>query len=99
MMPPRARRESTLIAATPRRTRSVIASVPVRGVFVMQSGDVHCTEPRGLYDPRFEHDACGIGFVARLTGEPGPDTLPQARTAVANMAQRARAHARCKNGH
>ena len=22
----------------------------------------------GLYDPRFEHDACGVGFVADLSG-------------------------------
>ena len=21
---------------------------------------------QGLYDPAFEHDACGLGFVARL---------------------------------
>ena len=24
---------------------------------------------RGLYDPAFEHDACGVGFVARIDGE------------------------------
>ena len=24
--------------------------------------------PEGLYDPRFEHDACGVGFVADLQG-------------------------------
>ena len=23
----------------------------------------------GLYDPEFEHDACGVGFVAHLKGE------------------------------
>ena len=22
----------------------------------------------GLYDPTYEHDACGVGFVADLTG-------------------------------
>lgn len=22
----------------------------------------------GLYDPEFEHDACGVGFVAHLKG-------------------------------
>jgi glutamate synthase (NADPH/NADH) large chain len=27
-------------------------------------------QPTGLYDPRFEHDACGVAFVATLTGEP-----------------------------
>ena len=24
---------------------------------------------QGMYDPRNEHDACGVGFVATLTGE------------------------------
>ena len=24
----------------------------------------------GLYDPADEHDACGVGFVASLDGEP-----------------------------
>src|SRR5690606_19033662 len=23
----------------------------------------------GLYDPRFEHDACGVGFVAHIKGD------------------------------
>src|SRR5215471_8089228 len=29
------------------------------------------TPPRaqGLYDPRFEHDACGVGFVVNIKGE------------------------------
>ena len=26
-------------------------------------------EAQGLYDPRHEHDACGIGFVANIRGE------------------------------
>jgi glutamate synthase (ferredoxin) len=24
---------------------------------------------QGLYDPRFEHDACGVGFVVHMKGE------------------------------
>ena len=28
--------------------------------------------PQGMYDPRNEHDACGVGFVATLTGEAEP---------------------------
>ena len=23
-------------------------------------------EKQGLYDPQFEHDACGIGFIANI---------------------------------
>jgi glutamate synthase (NADPH/NADH) large chain len=32
----------------------------------------------GLYDPRDEHDACGIGFVANLSGEPTQEIIGQA---------------------
>lgn len=27
-------------------------------------------EAYGLYDPKFEHDSCGVGFIAHLDGEP-----------------------------
>ena len=53
---------------------------------------------RGLYDPRFEHDACGIGFVAHLSGEPSHAILAQALTAVANMAHRGGVGADGKSG-
>ena len=26
----------------------------------------------GLYDPSFEHDACGVAFVATMTGDAQP---------------------------
>ena len=26
-------------------------------------------EKRGLYDPRFERDACGVGFVVNIDGK------------------------------
>jgi glutamate synthase (ferredoxin) len=53
---------------------------------------------RGLYDPRFEHDACGIGFVARLSGAPSHDILAMALTAVGNMAHRGGVGADGKTG-
>ncbi|GAB4168979.1 MAG: glutamate synthase-related protein [Rhodocyclaceae bacterium] len=28
----------------------------------------HSAGPRGLYDPSYEHDACGVGFVAHIKG-------------------------------
>ena len=49
---------------------------------------ISATPRRGLYDPRFEHDACGIGFVARLSGDPSHEIVQMALTAVANMAHR-----------
>ena len=47
-------------------------------------------EPRktGLYDPAFEHDACGVGIVARLSGEPTHETLTRALTALENLEHR-----------
>ncbi|HEU5100009.1 MAG TPA: glutamate synthase large subunit [Roseiflexaceae bacterium] len=53
---------------------------------------------RGLYDPRFEHDACGIGFVAQLSGEVSHDILSMALTAVGNMAHRGGVGADGKSG-
>jgi glutamate synthase domain-containing protein 1 len=41
-----------------------------------------------LYRPEFEHDACGVGFVARITGQPGHDILQMALQAVSCMKHR-----------
>ena len=32
---------------------------------------------QGLYDPKFEHDACGIGCVANIKGVPSHDIIKQ----------------------
>lgn len=41
-----------------------------------------------LYDPRFEHDACGIGFVARISGEADHSILHMALDALSNLEHR-----------
>src|SRR5215207_4837541 len=56
------------------------------------------TPRRGLYDPRFEHDACGIGFVTHLSGAASHDILGMALTAVGNMAHRGGVGADGKSG-
>ena len=33
---------------------------------------------QGLYDPQYEHDACGIGFVADLKARPSHDIVAKA---------------------
>ncbi len=58
----------------------------------------HLPRLQGLYDPQFEHDACGIGFVARLSGAPSHEILTQALTAVGNMAHRGGVAADGKTG-
>ncbi len=41
-----------------------------------------------LYDPRHEHDACGVGFVADLDGRHAARTVPMALEALAALAHR-----------
>ena len=41
-----------------------------------------------LLDPRFEHDSCGVGFVATTRGVPEHSTLTHALTALARLAHR-----------
>ena len=42
----------------------------------------------GLYDPRFEHESCGVGFVATLTDAPSHLILEQALEALARLEHR-----------
>ncbi len=42
----------------------------------------------GLYDPRFEHDACGVGFVAHIKGEQSRRIIDNAREVLLNMTHR-----------
>ncbi|HNL52067.1 MAG: glutamate synthase large subunit [Candidatus Nanopelagicales bacterium] len=46
------------------------------------------TLSRGLYDPAFEHDACGVAFVATMTGQPTHEIVQQALTALTNLEHR-----------
>ncbi|MEO6510284.1 MAG: glutamate synthase large subunit, partial [Nocardioides sp.] len=53
---------------------------------------------QGLYDPRFEHDACGVAFVATLTGVPSRTIVDQALTALRNLDHRGAAGAEANSG-
>ncbi|MHA6759204.1 glutamate synthase large subunit [Streptacidiphilus sp. PAMC 29251] len=43
---------------------------------------------QGLYDPSNEHDACGVGFVATLTGKAEHRIVEQALTVLRNLEHR-----------
>ncbi|HUR70580.1 MAG TPA: glutamate synthase central domain-containing protein, partial [Candidatus Limnocylindrales bacterium] len=45
-------------------------------------------EKQGLYDPRFEHDACGVGFVVHIKGEKSHEIVAQALTVLENLDHR-----------
>ena len=42
----------------------------------------------GLYDPRFEHDACGVGMVARLDNTPTHEVVERGIAALRNLEHR-----------
>ena len=52
----------------------------------------------GLYDPRFEHDNCGIGAVANIKGIKTHETVNQALHIVENLEHRAGKDAEGKTG-
>ena len=52
----------------------------------------------GLYDPAFEHDSCGVAFVATLTGIPSRDVIAQGLEALRNLDHRGAVGADPKTG-
>ncbi len=42
----------------------------------------------GLYDPSFEHDSCGVGFVANVNGEKSHQIVTDGITILKNLAHR-----------
>src|SRR4051812_40974938 len=95
--PPPAALARTTPPATPR------GRPPPRGEWPLQFrarlrlpaalGDSHMTHIKppqadGLYDPRFEHDACGVAMVARLDNEPTHEVVARALEALDNLEHR-----------
>ena len=52
----------------------------------------------GLYDPAYEHDACGVAFVAKLDGVPSHETVRRALTALGNLEHRGASGADAETG-
>jgi glutamate synthase (NADPH) large chain len=59
---------------------------------------VSTPDQQGLYDPRNEHDACGVAFVATLTGVPSHDIVDQGLTALRNLDHRGASGAEPESG-
>ena len=43
---------------------------------------------QGLYDPQFEHDACGVGFIVHMKGKKSHDIVQNALTILVNLDHR-----------
>ena len=54
--------------------------------------------PLGLYDPQFEHDACGIGAVVDIKGRKSHQTVSDALSIVERLEHRAGKDAEGKTG-
>jgi len=61
----------------------------------MEGGDVsirtgprRVPEAQGLYDPRNEHDACGVGFIADVKGRKSNDIIRQGLQILVNLDHR-----------
>ncbi|PKQ18279.1 MAG: glutamate synthase large subunit [Actinobacteria bacterium HGW-Actinobacteria-8] len=52
----------------------------------------------GLYDPAYEHDACGVAFVATLRGHAGHDIVDLGLTALKNLEHRGAVGAETETG-
>jgi glutamate synthase (NADPH) large chain len=52
----------------------------------------------GLYDPAFEHDACGVAFVATLSGVPSHEIIAHGLHALRNLDHRGATGADPKTG-
>lgn len=57
-----------------------------------------CNPRKGLYHPEFEHDACGVGFIADITGHRSYEIVRKAVQAVANLTHRGAVDADAKTG-
>ncbi|MFZ4812343.1 MAG: glutamate synthase subunit alpha, partial [Ilumatobacteraceae bacterium] len=54
--------------------------------------------PSGLYDPRFEHDACGVSFVANIDGVRSRSIVDLGIGALCNMEHRGATGAEADSG-
>ncbi len=50
--------------------------------------DPHLPEAQGMYDPRFEHDSCGVGFVADMKNRKSHDIVAMGLRILENLDHR-----------
>src|SRR5438874_3176038 len=48
----------------------------------------HAPGPQGLYDPQFEHESCGVGFVVNIKGRKSHAIIRQALEVLLNLDHR-----------
>lgn len=56
------------------------------------------SQKQGLYDPAYEHDSCGVGFVVHVEGKKSNDVVIQGLTILNNLSHRGAQGADPKTG-
>jgi glutamate synthase domain-containing protein 2/glutamate synthase domain-containing protein 1/glutamate synthase domain-containing protein 3 len=49
---------------------------------------IQLPEPQGLYDPAYEHDACGVGFIAHIKAKKSHTIIEQGLQILKNLTHR-----------
>jgi glutamate synthase (ferredoxin) len=53
---------------------------------------------QGLYNPQYEHDACGVGFIVQMKGQPSHEIVQNALTILLNLDHRGACGAETNTG-
>lgn len=72
-------------------------STPASTQPLFQSSYQHAVQ-QGLYDPQFEHDACGVGFIVHMKGQKSHEIVQQALTILVNLEHRGACGAETNTG-
>src|SRR5215510_3475906 len=73
---------------------SSIVQLSAKGTYHMMESPERWTLPagvppaQGLYDPRHEHDACGVGFVVNIKGQASHEIVRRALQVLINLLHR-----------
>ncbi|MDO8489728.1 MAG: glutamate synthase central domain-containing protein, partial [Candidatus Omnitrophota bacterium] len=59
---------------------------------------MHLPKKQGLYDPQFEHDSCGVGFVCNIKGNKSNEIVSQGLEVLRRLAHRGATGADPKTG-
>ncbi|MDW9775178.1 glutamate synthase large subunit [Sinorhizobium meliloti] len=65
-----------------------VADTNAKTTMATEARDSGQVGARGLYDPRNEHDACGVGFVAHLKGEKSHQIVRDGLSMLENLTHR-----------
>ena len=73
---------------TPSATSATMPAAQTRTLALKSSGLTGLPAARGLYDPRNEHDACGVGFIAQMKGVKSHQIVEDGLAMLENLTHR-----------